>query len=342
MEGTCHPLCPLAWGSSFASQSTLGIQDTHIATSPLGLLQSPHLQPPGPAGPAGPASAGRALCGRGRLKEPLRDWPRLSNRATPWSTRRAIRAGVTEKSNVWTSSRPAATLRLPKSLHYQAAGWAPLRLFGVTGSPEDERAAAKQEPPCLSSDRLPSKWDAIPSTTEPSRFPGSCGGKAWNYAVLRGRPPQKLLSQFARFTELWSWGQAETQVEDPSCCETLPTLLHSPRSPAGLVEDQLSWFPTYHRPTAIRRWSAHAFGVNARTRRKLFLRNNDKINSPKTGICVDYSFLQPSGLEYSLAFFHSFTFTWFSTITSLRQAPFFLFIWACNLLSFGFQLVEFS
>ena len=92
--------------------------------------------------------------------------------ATQWSTRRAVREGVTEKSNVWNSSRQAATLRLLESLLYQPAGCAPHRPFGVTGPPEDGRAAAKQEPSCLSSDRLPSKWDAIPSTPEPWRCRG--------------------------------------------------------------------------------------------------------------------------------------------------------------------------
>ncbi|XP_044234443.2 von Willebrand factor A domain-containing protein 3B isoform X6 [Ursus arctos] len=75
--------------------------------------------------------------------------------ATPWSTRRAVRAGVTEKSNVWNFSRQAATLRPRESLLYQPAGCTPHRPFGVTRPPEDGRAAAKQEPSSLSSDRLP-------------------------------------------------------------------------------------------------------------------------------------------------------------------------------------------
>uniref|UniRef100_A0A7N5P7Q3 von Willebrand factor A domain containing 3B n=1 Tax=Ailuropoda melanoleuca TaxID=9646 RepID=A0A7N5P7Q3_AILME len=75
--------------------------------------------------------------------------------ATPWSTRRAVCAGVTEKSNVWNFSRPAATLRPWESLLYQPAGCTPHRPSGVTRPPEDGRAAAKQEPSCLSSDRLP-------------------------------------------------------------------------------------------------------------------------------------------------------------------------------------------
>lgn len=203
----------------------MGIPDTHYLHLAPELASEP--RPYGPLAPpplgarseGGAGSGSRSVIGRVGATE-----------ATPWSTRRAVRAGVTEKSNVWNnSSRQAATLRLLELLLYQPAGCAPHRPFGVTGPPEDGRAAAKQEPSCLSSDRLPSKWDAIPSTPEPSRRRGFQQPVEGKLGIMQFPTCTALHKSSATFPGSlnYSLGQAETQVPDPSCCKALPTL---PRS----------------------------------------------------------------------------------------------------------------
>lgn len=145
--------------------------------------------------------------------------------ATPWSTRRAVRAGVTEKWNVWNFSRQAATLRPRESLLYQPAGCTPHRPSGVTRPPEDGRAAAKQEPSSLSSDRLPSKWVAIPSAPEPSRCRG-CQQTVEGKLGIMQFPTWTVLHKvqhFPRVTELLFGPRFKlTQVPDPSCCTAVP------------------------------------------------------------------------------------------------------------------------
>lgn len=158
--------------------------------------------------------------------------------ATPWSTRRAVCAGVTEKSNVWNFSRPAATLRPWESLLYQPAGCTPHRPSGVTRPPEDGRAAAKQEPSCLSSDRLPSKWVAIPSTPEPSRCRGCQQAVEGKLGIIQFPTWTALheVQHFPRFTELLFGPRFRlTQVPDPPVAQLFPPY------PAA-SEAQLLWW----------------------------------------------------------------------------------------------------